>query len=37
MQIADAALLAESQHPSLHIRSPFQLSEKQLRGGAQRC
>lgn len=31
MQIADAALLAESQHPSLHIRSPFQLSEKQLR------
>jgi putative spermidine/putrescine transport system substrate-binding protein len=32
MQIADAALLAESQHPSLHIRSPFQLSEKQLRG-----
>ena len=31
IQIADAALLAESQHPSLHIRSPFQLSEKQLR------
>ncbi len=31
MQIADAAILAESQHPSLHIRSPFQLSEKQLR------
>ena len=31
MQIADAALLAESQHPSLHIRSPYQLSEKQLR------
>jgi putative spermidine/putrescine transport system substrate-binding protein len=31
LQIADAALLAESQHPSLHIRSPFQLSEKQLR------
>jgi putative spermidine/putrescine transport system substrate-binding protein len=31
MQIADAALLAESQHPSLHIRSPFQLSERQLR------
>jgi putative spermidine/putrescine transport system substrate-binding protein len=32
MEIADAALLAESQHPSLHIRSPFQLSEPQLRG-----
>jgi putative spermidine/putrescine transport system substrate-binding protein len=32
MFIADAALLAESQHPSLHIRSPFQLSERQLRG-----
>jgi putative spermidine/putrescine transport system substrate-binding protein len=32
MEIADAALLAESQHPSLHIRSPFQLSERQLRG-----
>jgi putative spermidine/putrescine transport system substrate-binding protein len=31
MQIADAALLAESQHPALHIRSPYQLSEKQLR------
>ena len=31
IQIADAALLAEAQHPSLHIRSPFQLSEKQLR------
>jgi putative spermidine/putrescine transport system substrate-binding protein len=31
LQIADAALLAQSQHPSLHIRSPFQLSEKQLR------
>ena len=31
MQIADAALLAQSQHPALHIRSPFQLSEKQLR------
>jgi putative spermidine/putrescine transport system substrate-binding protein len=30
MQIADAALLAQSQHPSLHIRSPYQLSEKQL-------
>jgi putative spermidine/putrescine transport system substrate-binding protein len=31
IQIADAALLAEAQHPSLHIRSPYQLSEKQLR------
>ena len=31
MQIADAALLAGAQHPSLHIRSPFQLSERQLR------
>jgi putative spermidine/putrescine transport system substrate-binding protein len=32
MEIADAALLAESQHPSLKIVSPFQLSERQLRG-----
>ena len=31
MQIADAALLAGAQHPSLHIRCPFQLSERQLR------
>ena len=31
IQIADAALLAGAQHPSLHIRSPFQLSERQLR------
>ncbi len=31
MQIADAALLAGAQHPSLHIRSPFQLSDRQLR------
>lgn len=31
IQIADAALLAGAQHPSLRIRSPFQLSERQLR------
>jgi putative spermidine/putrescine transport system substrate-binding protein len=31
MQIADAAMLAQSQHPALQIRSPYQLSEKQLR------
>ena len=31
MQIADAAMLAQAQHPSLKIRSPYQLSEKQLR------
>jgi putative spermidine/putrescine transport system substrate-binding protein len=32
MEIADFALLAEHEHPSLKIRSPFQLSERQLRG-----